>query len=179
MTGAASYLKLKLAADRSSATYVPFVIAFGVLGLVMSMLIIGIVVSGAVAAGTRRIGILKALGFTPAQVARAYVAQGLLPAAPAPSWAWSSATCWRSRYMGTTGTAFGTGAGTIAPWIDVAVPAAALAAVTGAALAPALRAGRLRTVEAIAVAGTPRAARGRTVRRVVGGCRCRGQSRWG
>ena len=59
----------------------PFLVAFGVLGLVMSVLIIGIVVSGAVGAGTRRIGILKALGFTPAQVVRAYVAQALIPAA--------------------------------------------------------------------------------------------------
>ena len=61
------------------ATFAPFVIAFGVLGLVMSVLIIGIVVSGAVSSATRRIGILKSLGFTPAQVARAYVAQALIP----------------------------------------------------------------------------------------------------
>src|SRR6202030_1693585 len=36
MTEAASYLKVKLAADRTSATFVPFVVAFGVLGLAMS-----------------------------------------------------------------------------------------------------------------------------------------------
>jgi putative ABC transport system permease protein len=44
---------------------VPFLIAFGVLGIVMAVLIIGNVIAGAVSTGTRRIGILKALGFTP------------------------------------------------------------------------------------------------------------------
>jgi putative ABC transport system permease protein len=80
MTEAASYLKIKLSADKTSATFAPFVASFGVLGLCMSILIIGIVVAGAVSSATRRIGILKSLGFTPHQVVRAYVAQALIPA---------------------------------------------------------------------------------------------------
>jgi putative ABC transport system permease protein len=60
---------------------VPFLIAFGVLGVVMAVLIVGNVIAGAVSTGTRRIGILKALGFTPAQVVRAYLGQALIPAA--------------------------------------------------------------------------------------------------
>ena len=59
----------------------PFLIVFGVLGLFLSVLIIAIVVSGAVVSAIRRIGILKSLGFTPGQVARAYAAQALIPAA--------------------------------------------------------------------------------------------------
>jgi putative ABC transport system permease protein len=168
VTGAASYLELKLAADKSSATYVPFVTAFGVLGLVMSILIIGIVVSGAVAAGTRRIGILKALGFTPAQVARAYVAQALLPAATGTLLGVAFGNLPAIPVMGTAGTAFGTGTQAIAPWIDFAVPGVALFAVTATALVPALRAGRLRTAEAIAIARTPRAGRGGMVRQFAG-----------
>ena len=81
VTGAQSYLDVKLAADKDIAPIVPFVVAFGVLGLVMSILIVGSVVSGAVGAGVWRIGILKALGFTPTQVARAYLAQALIPSA--------------------------------------------------------------------------------------------------
>jgi len=46
----------------------------------MSVLIVAIVVSSAVSSQTRRIGILKALGFTPAQVVRAYIGQALVPA---------------------------------------------------------------------------------------------------
>ena len=38
----------------------------------MSVLIVGNVVAGSVGAALRRIGILKALGFTPGQVVRAY-----------------------------------------------------------------------------------------------------------
>ena len=43
----------------------PFVVAFGVIGLAMSVLIVANVVSGAVVAGYRRIGVLKSIGFTP------------------------------------------------------------------------------------------------------------------
>jgi putative ABC transport system permease protein len=51
-------------------------------------------------------------------------------------------------------TAFDAGTQTVAPWIDVVVPAAALVVVSATALPAALRAGRLRTVEAIAVGHT-------------------------
>ncbi len=81
LTGTQSYLNVKHAAERAMAVYVPFVVAFGVLGLCMSVLTIGVVVNGAVGAATRRIGVLKSLGFTPAQVVRAYVGQALIPAA--------------------------------------------------------------------------------------------------
>ncbi|GAA4624869.1 hypothetical protein GCM10023196_026780 [Actinoallomurus vinaceus] len=168
MTGAASYLKIKLAASRTSATFVPFVVAFAVLGLFMSVLVIGIVVSGAVSAATRRIGILKSLGFTPAQVVRAYVAQALIPATVGTVLGVLFGNLLSIPVMGEAERAYGTGTLTVAPWIDVVVPAAALAAVAATALAPALRAGRLRTVEAIAVGRTPRAGRGRAIRRLLG-----------
>jgi putative ABC transport system permease protein len=49
------------------------VAAFGVLSLVLSVLIIAVVVSGAVGAATSRIGVLKSVGLTQAQVVRAYL----------------------------------------------------------------------------------------------------------
>lgn len=168
MTEAASYLKIKLAAERASAVYVPFVVAFGLLGLFMSVLIIGIVVSGAVGAATRRIGILKAVGFTPAQVVRAYVAQALLPAAIGTGLGVVFGDLAAIPAMGDAAKGLNTGPLAIAPWIDAVVPAGALAAVTVTALAAALRAGRLRTVEAIAVGRTPHAGRGRMVRHLLG-----------
>lgn len=168
MTGVTSYLTIKLAADRTSATFVPFVVAFGVLGLLMSVLIIGIVVSGAVGAATRRIGILKSLGFTPGQVVRAYVGQALIPASVGAALGVVLGNLLAVPVMGIEGSAYGTGTMTVAPWIDVAVPAVALAAVGATALVPALRAGRLRTVEALAVGRAPRAGRGRVVRQLLG-----------
>jgi putative ABC transport system permease protein len=168
MTSAASYLKIKLAAERQARTFAPFVVVLGALGLCMSVLIIGIVIGGTVGAATRRIGILKSLGFTPAQVVRAYLAQALIPAAVGTALGVVLGDLLAVPVLSTTGHAFGTAALSVAPWIDVAVPVAALATVAAAALAPALRAGRLRTVEAIAVGRTPRTGRGRTIRHLLG-----------
>jgi putative ABC transport system permease protein len=167
-TGATSYRKVKLAAERTAGTFAPFVIAFGVLGLAMSVLIIGIVVSGAVGAATRRIGILKSLGFTPAQVTRAYVAQALIPAAVGAALGVVLGNLAAIPVLSEEGDAFGTGTPHLAPWVSVVVPVGALVAVALTALVPALRAGRLRSVDAIAVGRTPAAGRGRGARRLLG-----------
>lgn len=168
MTEAASYLKTKLSADKTSATFTPFVASFGVLGLCMSILIIGIVVAGAVSSASRRIGILKSLGFTPQQIVRAYVAQALIPASIGTGLGVVFGNLLAIPVLGDTGSVLGTPTTTVAPWIDVTVPAIALAAVVATALAPALRAGRLRTIEAITVGHTPRPGRGRVIRRLLG-----------
>lgn len=65
LTGAQSWLGVKKIATRETSLFVPFLVAFGVLGLVMSVVIVGSVVAGAVATGLRRIGVLKAVGCTP------------------------------------------------------------------------------------------------------------------
>ena len=81
LAGAQSYLDAKYVADRQAATFVPFLMAFGALGLGMAVIVVAGVVGGMVGANLRRIGILKAIGCTPAEVVRAYVAQALVPAA--------------------------------------------------------------------------------------------------
>ncbi|MFI8458946.1 FtsX-like permease family protein [Kitasatospora sp. NPDC085464] len=151
---ATSYRPAQQEADRTASTFVPFVTAFGVLGLAMSVLIIGVVVSGAVTAATRRIGILKSLGFTPAQVARAYVGQALIPAGTGTALGVLGGNVLSVPVLGIARKALRGGLLGIPLWVDLAVPLAALAAVTGTALVPALRAGRLRTVEALAVGRT-------------------------
>src|SRR5439155_25959880 len=80
LLGAQSYLTAKLAATRSIAPWVPFIVAFGLIGLVMAVLIVANVVSGAVVAGTRRIGVLKSIGFSPAQVVATYLLLVAIPA---------------------------------------------------------------------------------------------------
>ena len=168
MIEAASYRTVKRSADKTAGTFVPFVAAFGILGVAMSVLIIGIVVSGTVGAATRRIGILKSLGFTPAQIVRAYVGQALAPATVGAVLGTVAGNLAALPVLREESTALGGGAPIVAPWISVLVPIGALALVSLTALVPALRAGRLRTVEAIAVGRTPRARRGRAVRRVLG-----------
>jgi len=168
LAGAASYLTIKLGAERTAGTFAPFVIAFGVLGLAMSVLIIGIVVSGAVSSSTRRIGILKAIGFAPAQVARAYVAQALVPSTVGALLGVLVGNLAAIPVLHEEGDAFGTGTGTLAPWVSIAVPVGTLALVALAALVPARRAARLRTVDALAVGRTPVAGRGRYARMMLG-----------
>lgn len=169
LTGASSYLQTERSANRTEATFVPFVVAFGVLSLVMSVLVIGTVVSGAVGSATRRIGILKSLGFAPAHVVRAYVAQALIPASVGSVLGVVLGNLMAIPALHEAQRAYSTGSLAVAPWIDLVVPAVALAVVVATALVPALRAGRLRTVEALAVGRTPRAARGRAVQRRLAG----------
>lgn len=168
LTGAGSYLEVRHTAQRETATFVPFIVAFGVLALAMSVLTIGVVVNAAVAAATHRIGVLKSLGFTPSQVVAGYVGKALIPAAIGTGLGVVFGNLLAVPAMRQEGNAYQTGTRTVAPWIDVAVAAAALAAVAVTALLPALRAGRLRAAEAIAVGRAPRPGRGRAVRHLLG-----------
>ncbi|MFC7219019.1 FtsX-like permease family protein [Streptomyces polyrhachis] len=163
-----SYLDTKRAADAGARATVPFLLAFGVLGLAMSVIIIGSVVSGSVGTGLRRIGILKAVGFTPREVVRAYVAQALIPAGVGIVLGVALGNVLALPLLADTEQVYGTASLSVAWWVDVVVPLAALAVVGLAALLPALRAGRLRTVEAIAVGRAPRTGRGQWAHRAMG-----------
>ncbi|MGW2387096.1 ABC transporter permease [Streptomyces sp. NPDC001658] len=168
LLGTQSYLDAKRSADEGAAPTIPFLIAFGVLGIVMSVIIVASVISGAVGVGLRRIGILKAIGFTPRQVVRAYVAQALIPAGAGIALGVVLGNLLAVPLLADTERAYGTASLSVAWWVDVVVAAGALLVVGTAALIPALRAGRLRTVEAIAVGRAPRTGRGRWAHRAAG-----------
>ncbi|MFI6729754.1 ABC transporter permease [Streptomyces atratus] len=166
--GEQSWLTVKKTAERDTALYVPFLIAFGALGLVMSALVVGNVVASAVGTGTRRIGILKAVGFTPAQVVRAYVGQALIPAAVGTALGVLAGHLLAVPVLAEAEEVYGTSSLTIAPWVDLAVVAGVLGLVAATAWASAWRAGRLRTVDALAVGRTASAGRGRWAARLAG-----------
>ncbi|MGW7169473.1 ABC transporter permease [Streptomyces sp. NPDC054884] len=161
VTGTRSWLTVRASAERDTALYVPFLLAFGVLGLVMSVLIVGNVVAGAVGAGLPRIGVLKAVGFTPAQVVRAYVGQALVPAAAGTVCGLLAAHLLAVPVMSETADVYGTTSLAVAPWVDATVALGVLGLVAVTACASAWRAGRLRTVDAIAVGRGARTDRGR------------------
>ncbi|MFC7586250.1 ABC transporter permease [Nonomuraea antimicrobica] len=135
----------------------------------MAVLIVANVVGGAVVAGSRHIGVLKALGFTPNQVVAVYLTMVLVPAA--------------------AGGALGTVAGglavrpllrdigdgvfsvTVGPWVYAATLAGMPAVVVLAALVPALRAHRLTAARAISAGAAPRSGRGRRAQRLLAGAR--------
>ncbi|MFD4031986.1 ABC transporter permease [Streptomyces sp. NPDC058637] len=171
-TGAAvgnqSWLTVKKNAERDTALYVPFLIAFGALGLVMSVLIVGNIVAAAVGAGTRRIGILKAVGFAPNQVVRAYTGQALIPASAGTALGVVAGHLLAIPVLAETGEVYGSSSLTIAPWVDAVVIAGVLGLVAVTAWASAWRAGRLRTVEALAVRRGTSTRRGRWAARSAG-----------
>jgi putative ABC transport system permease protein len=154
--GTVSYLDVRQSEQSNVAPWVPFIIAFGVIALVISVLIVVNVVGGAVVAGTTRIGVLKSIGFTPAQVVAAYV---LLVAVPAVAGAVAGAVCgnllaaplYRQNaqvyQVGVLGVPF---------WVDFAVPLAVLALTVVAAVGPASRAGAMSAAQAIATGRAPK-----------------------
>jgi putative ABC transport system permease protein len=151
-----SYLDIRQSEQSSVAPWVPFIIAFGVIALIISVLIVVNVVGGAVVAGTTRIGVLKSIGFTPFQVVACYV---LLVAVPAVTGAIIGTACgnllaaplYRQNaqvyQVGVLGVPF---------WVDVTVPLVVLALTVAAAVGPAFRAGAMSAVQAIATGRAPR-----------------------
>ena len=87
----------------------------------MSVIIVGSVVSGAVGTSLRRIGILKAIGFTPREVVRAYVAQALIPAGVGIALGVVLGNLLAVPLLDDTEQVYGTASLTVAWWVDVVV----------------------------------------------------------
>lgn len=159
--GSTSYLQARQEAAGTAELVVPFVTAFAVLGVVMSVLIVGNVVSGAVVAGYRGIGVFKTLGFTPAQVSAVYLGQVLVPALVGAALGTAAGHLLAAPLLRDTARSFAVPEVAAIPWwVDVVTPLGLAAVVAVAALIPAVRAGRVPAVQAIAVGRAPRTGRG-------------------
>jgi putative ABC transport system permease protein len=170
-----SYLTVRDRVNAGPGTFVPFLLVFGILGLIVAIVIIINVISGAVVAGFRHIGVLKAMGFTPNQVVAVYLLMVCVPAV--------------------LGCVLGTALGdvlaipllkkafesfisvgvilspNVSPPVDIACLLGVPALVVLAALVPALRAHRISAVEAISAGGRQHAGRATRVQRWLGGTR--------
>ncbi|GIG88642.1 ABC transporter permease [Plantactinospora endophytica] len=166
LTGARSWLTTRTNSAGNTVLFVPFLIAFGVLGVLMAVLIIGNVIAGAVSTGTHRIGVLKALGFTPRQVVRAYTVQALVPAVVGALLGVVAGNLLVLPVLAQTNAVYGTSDSGVTPSVNVLVLVGALAVVAVTAWAAASRAGRLRTVEVLAVGRTPGPGRGQWAARL-------------
>jgi putative ABC transport system permease protein len=167
LLSAQSYLTAKLQSTSSMAPWVPFIVAFGVLGLVMSVLIVANVVSGAVLAGTRRIGVLKSIGFSPAQVVATYALQVGVPALVGCVLGVVVGNLLAIPLLGQTAAVYGVGALAVSAWVDVVVPLGIFAVCCAAALLIAMRAGRMSATAAIATGRAPRPTRGYAAHRLL------------
>ena len=168
MTGTQSYLTVKAQETSGIAPIVPFVVAFGIIGLTMSPLIVINVLSGAVVAGYRRIGVLKSIGFTPAQVVGSYAGVIAVPAVAGCIGGVLLGNALAVPLLGRTATVYGVGALAVPVWVDAGVPSAMCCLAGAAAILPALRAGRLSAVQAIATGRAPAAGRGYAAHRLLG-----------
>ncbi len=167
VTGTESYLSVRIGETSRIGPFVPFIVAFGVIGLVMSVLIVANVVSGAVVSGYRRIGILKSIGFTPGQVISAYAGQVAIPAVTGCVLGVVLGNVLALPLLKQTANAFGVGALGVPIWVDAVVLLGMLAVVGIAALLPSLRAGRLSAVQAIALGRAPATGRGYAAHRLL------------
>jgi putative ABC transport system permease protein len=166
VTGAASWLSAENSATGNGAIMEPFVVAFALIGLIMAVLIVGNVVSGAVVAGYYRIGVLKSLGLSPAQVIVAYLSRVGWPALAGCLAGVVVGNVLAAPVLSDSAGAYGVGSQQVPWWASVAAPAGLLVLTALAALGPAWRAGRLSAVQAIAAGRAPRSGRGYAAHRL-------------
>jgi putative ABC transport system permease protein len=162
----ASWLNARQQATSNSAILAPFVEAFAFIGILMAVLIVANVVSGGVVAEYRRIGVLKSLGFSPAQVVVSYVVRVGLPALVGCLVGVLAGNVLAIPVLRKSAASFRVGSQMVPVWVNVVTPVTMVALVALTALLPALRAGRLSAVQAIARGHSPRQSRGYTAHRL-------------
>jgi putative ABC transport system permease protein len=166
IVGASSWLTAQAQAEGNGAIIEPFVIAFALIGLAMAVLIVGNVVSGAVVAGYHRIGVLKSIGLTPAQVVAVYLSRVGWPALAGCLAGVVAGNLLAIPVLSDSARVYGVGSQQIPWWASVVAPAGMLALTVLAALGPALRAGRLPAAAAIAAGRAPSTGRGYAAHRL-------------
>jgi putative ABC transport system permease protein len=166
VTGGGSWLAAETQSTGNGAIMEPFVVAFAVIGLAMAVLIVANVVSGAVAAGYYRIGVLKSIGLTPAQVVVAYVSRVGVPALAGCAAGVVVGNLLAIPVLRQSAGAYGVASQSVPWWASVLAPTGMLALTVLAAFLPALRAGRLSATRAIAAGRAPSAGRGYAMHRL-------------
>jgi putative ABC transport system permease protein len=161
-----SWITAQQSEGSNAAIMEPFVIAFALIGLVMAVLIVGNVISGAVIAQYQRIGVLKSLGLTPAQVVAVYLGRIGWPALVGCVIGVVGGYLLSVPVLHQSAGAYGVGSQQAPLWALIVAPGGMLAITLLAALGPALRAGRLSAVEAIASGRAPATGRGYAVHRL-------------
>jgi putative ABC transport system permease protein len=156
VVGESNWLDLKQSAELLSNVMVPFLLAFSGIALLASALIIANVVAGTVIAGYREIGIMKAIGFTPAQIGSLLVAGTCLPAIVGSAFGLIIGTLGSQPFLQDTANALGVPLPfSWSPDIAATVLAGVLVITALAAALPAGRAAQLSAVAAITAGSAP------------------------
>ncbi|MEU4420440.1 FtsX-like permease family protein [Actinoplanes sp. NPDC024001] len=171
LIAAQPYFVIKERAAAQPGTYLPFLGTFGVLGLLVAVIIVGNVVSGAVISGFRHIGVLKSIGFTPRQVVAVYLTMVSVPAVLAAVLGTVLGTLAAEPMLADTFRGLGFGDVGVSAWVQIVTPLGVLGLVLAAALVPARRARKLSAAEAISAGSAPRRGRGLRVQQKLSGTR--------
>lgn len=167
--GSLSHLTVRDKVTTELGVFVPFLLIFGVLGVVVAVLIVANVVSSAVVAGLRQIGVLKAIGFTPDQVMAVHLVMVSLPALVGSLLGAAVGNLFAKPVVQDAVEGFGVNELTIPVWVTVAAVAGMPVLVALAAFVPALRARGLPAARVIGGSGVPHTGRvSRLQRRVAG-----------
>jgi len=139
--------------------------AFSVFALAATIAIVATLVTGIVISAYREIGIMKSIGFMPSQVVGVFALQILIPAVVACVLGIAAGTAASQPLLANSSHALGLGyTPAYSVGLDLALLAGGLLVVAVAAIVPALRAGLLKPIAAIAKASAPRGASGRILR---------------
>ncbi|GAA2619981.1 FtsX-like permease family protein [Actinomadura fulvescens] len=172
VTASQSYLVSRSDATENGKVAIPFLVAFGIAGLIVAVLTIGNVVSGTVVSGFRHIGVLKSLGFTPTQVTGVYLMMVAVPGVLGGL----AGIAIGNLLAGVLATALADSfdlpkASGVSLTVDVLALAGVLAVVAVSAGVPAVRAGRIPAAIAVSAGAAPNRGRALRAQRALAGMR--------
>ncbi len=151
-----TYIDLKAGVDQIADLYVPVLLAFSIFAMLAAAFLIANIVTGVILTRYRDIGVMKAVGYTPAQVSTILAAQVLTPAIVGSVVGVVLGTIASQPLIHDTALAFGLPAAfSLSVPVVVTVLAVALTISLLAAIVPATRAGRISAVAAMTRGGAP------------------------
>jgi putative ABC transport system permease protein len=164
--GSVTYLLLRSVFNITNTILTSVLLAFSVFALIAAAAIVGNLVTGIVISSQREIGIMKSIGFTPAQVVGVFVLQAVVPAVAGCLVGIPAGTLLSQPLLSNSSHALGLAyEPTFSTPIDLLALLGVLAVVALAASLPALRAGLLKPARVLSGASAPSGSGGTWVRR--------------
>jgi putative ABC transport system permease protein len=166
IVGSINYITIRSVFNITNQIVTGVLAAFSIFALAATIAIVATLVTGIVISAYREIGIMKAVGFTPAGVVGVFALQIIIPALVACLIGIPAGTLLSQPLLANSSHALGLAyVPTFSIGLDLLLLFGGLLVVSVAATLPALRAGLLKPITAITNATAPRGASGRRLRR--------------
>jgi putative ABC transport system permease protein len=165
ISGSVTYLLFRSVFNITNTILTSVLLAFSVFALIAAAAIVGNLVTGIVISSQREIGIMKSIGFTPAQVVGVFVLQAVVPALAGCVVGIPAGTLLSQPLLANSSRALGLAyEPTFSIPLDLLALLGVLAVVALAASVPALRAGLLKAARVMSSASAPSGSGGTWVR---------------